>query len=166
MRLNRPIDHAYLSGDSSHLCLETLESRRLLTMTTTSTSSISDHPDYSAVASEYGGDLSAEFLTFLEAQIALLEEAAAETSTDVIEDPLPVIPYDGNIDPAFQCPDIEVEFCLPGDIDLDGSVDFNDFLDFSSNFGLQNATWDDGDFDGDGLVGFNDFLLLSNYFGV
>ena len=166
MRPNRPIDHAYLSGDSSHLCMETLESRRLLTVTTTSTSSLADDPDYIAAATEYGGDLSAEFLTLLEAQIALLEEAVTETTSEGIDDPLPVVPYDGSIDPAFECPDVEGEYCLPGDIDLDGSVDFEDFLDFSANFGLQDATWEDGDFDGDGLVGFNDFLLISSYFGV
>jgi hypothetical protein len=52
-----------------------------------------------------------------------------------------------------------------GDTDLDGDVDFADFLQFSDNFAAENATWGLGDFDGDQHVGFADFLVLSDNFG-
>ncbi len=52
-----------------------------------------------------------------------------------------------------------------GDADLDGSVQFNDFLKFSLNFGVETTNWSDGDFDGDGVVSFTDFLALSRFFG-
>lgn len=51
-----------------------------------------------------------------------------------------------------------------GDANLDGSVDFADFLALSDNFG-QLGTWSTGDFDGSGDVGFSDFLTLSDNFG-
>lgn len=54
---------------------------------------------------------------------------------------------------------------VPGDADLDGSVEFNDFLQLSENFG-EVAGWTGGDFDGDGVVGFPDFLSLSANFGT
>lgn len=54
---------------------------------------------------------------------------------------------------------------LPGDIDLDGDVDFPDFLQLSASFGAA-AAWSGGDMTGDGRVGFDDFLRLSANFGV
>jgi hypothetical protein len=51
-----------------------------------------------------------------------------------------------------------------GDSDLDGDVDFADFLKMANNFG-QEGGWADGDFDGDGLVGLSDFTLLAENFG-
>ena len=53
---------------------------------------------------------------------------------------------------------------LPGDIDMDGSVGFADFLVLSANFGMAGGP-DAGDIDGDGSVGFPDFLVLSSNFG-
>ena len=52
-----------------------------------------------------------------------------------------------------------------GDVDLNGRVDFLDFLALAQNFGKQEATWSDGDFDGDGSVSFLDFLSLAQNFG-
>lgn len=53
-----------------------------------------------------------------------------------------------------------------GDFDLNGKVEFADFLVLSANFGKQtDTTWDQGDADGDGTIGFADFLLLSSNFG-
>ena len=52
-----------------------------------------------------------------------------------------------------------------GDADLDGDVDFLDYLAFSRNFGRRDASWSSGDFDGDGVVSFPDFLVLSRQFG-
>ena len=51
-----------------------------------------------------------------------------------------------------------------GDTNLDGRVDFQDFLILSTNFG-QTSGWSGGDFDADGTVAFADFLLLSTSFG-
>ncbi len=53
-----------------------------------------------------------------------------------------------------------------GDFDLDGTIDFADFLTLSANFGQQSdARWSDGDANGDGTIDFADFLLVSQNFG-
>lgn len=51
-----------------------------------------------------------------------------------------------------------------GDADLDGDVDFADFLALSGSFG-DDGGWGGGDFNGDGTTGFPDFLQLSGNFG-
>jgi len=51
-----------------------------------------------------------------------------------------------------------------GDTNLDGDVDFQDFLTLSSNFGL-SGNWSAGDSDCDFQIGFEDFLKLSANFG-
>ena len=54
----------------------------------------------------------------------------------------------------------------PGDANLDGTVDFADFLLLSAAFGKEEPlSWLDGDFNGDGSVAFADFLVLSTHFG-
>ena len=53
---------------------------------------------------------------------------------------------------------------LFGDADLNGTVEFADFLALSSAFGTAGG-WADGDFDGSGDVQFADFLQLSANFG-
>lgn len=54
----------------------------------------------------------------------------------------------------------------PGDTNLDGSIDFADFLSLSANFGIgPNSTWGLGNFNADGDVNFADFLALSGNFG-
>ena len=54
-----------------------------------------------------------------------------------------------------------------GDFDLDGDVDFADFLNLSANFGQQAAVdYARGDADCRDGVGFADFLLLSRNFGA
>ena len=52
----------------------------------------------------------------------------------------------------------------PGDADLDGDVDFADFLQLATWFQL-GSTWSQGDFNFDGNVTFDDFLILSTHFG-
>ena len=53
-----------------------------------------------------------------------------------------------------------------GDTDLNGVVNFADFLSLSGNFGqASGATWGMGNFDNDGGVNFSDFLALSGNFG-
>ena len=54
------------------------------------------------------------------------------------------------------------------DFDGDGTVGFNDFLEFVARFGLNQG--DEGyearfDLDGDGRIGFNDFLIFTEAFG-
>ena len=61
--------------------------------------------------------------------------------------------------------EVKVKPVLPGDLDVDRDVDFQDFLIFSAHFGNQSATPAEGDIDLDGLVGFADFLLLAENFG-
>lgn len=46
-----------------------------------------------------------------------------------------------------------------GDADLNGEVEFLDFVTLSGNFG-DSGTWSDGDFNADGLVDFRDFVIL------
>ena len=48
---------------------------------------------------------------------------------------------------------------LPGDTNLDGQVEFNDFFTLDGNW-LQPGSFKDGDFDGDGMVDGNDFSIL------
>ena len=73
---------------------------------------------------------------------------------------------DGEVD------NLDVDFLLQevlnrrrGDVNLDGTVGFSDFLVLSQSFGSTGATWSQGDFTGDGEVTFADFLLLSSAFG-
>ena len=54
---------------------------------------------------------------------------------------------------------------LPGDINFDGEVNFQDFLVIASNFSKTDAVFADGDFDGSDTVDFGDFLLLAANFG-
>ena len=59
---------------------------------------------------------------------------------------------------------LEVKPTQPGDADLNGTVEFADFLILSENFGLPGH-WAEGDFDFSGNVGFADFLIQSQNFG-
>lgn len=54
---------------------------------------------------------------------------------------------------------------LPGDADLNGTVEFSDFLKLSNSFG-EAAGWNGGDGDCNGVVQFADFLTLSSNFGA
>lgn len=58
----------------------------------------------------------------------------------------------------------ELADSLAGDANLDGTVNFSDFLMLSSGFG-RDGGWSNGDFDGSMTVGFPDFLLMSEQFG-
>ena len=53
---------------------------------------------------------------------------------------------------------------LVGDVNLNGTVGFDDFLVLSTNFG-QPGGWGQGNFDLDKVVAFADFLQLSSNFG-
>ena len=55
----------------------------------------------------------------------------------------------------------------PGDADVDGTVNLDDFNALAASFGLQTgATWIQGDFNGDGRVNLDDFNLLAANFGM
>lgn len=54
----------------------------------------------------------------------------------------------------------------PGDTNVDGDVDFADFVKVSGRFGVPEAGWRGGDFNFDGHTGFPDFLELSGNFGT
>ena len=54
---------------------------------------------------------------------------------------------------------------IPGDTDLDGQVNFADFLTLSASFG-KAGPFSQGDFDCSGSVEFGDFLVLSQNFGA
>lgn len=52
----------------------------------------------------------------------------------------------------------------PGDANLDGLVNFRDFLSLAASFGQSTGLWIRGDFNADGFVNFRDFLSLArNY---
>ena len=53
---------------------------------------------------------------------------------------------------------------IVGDTNIDGVVNFGDFLELARNVGI-GSEWRQGDFTGDGQVGFPDFLELSRNFG-
>lgn len=53
---------------------------------------------------------------------------------------------------------------LAGDINLDGDVEFADFLILADHFG-EAGSWSHGDLDCDGTVQFPDFLILAENFG-
>jgi hypothetical protein len=53
----------------------------------------------------------------------------------------------------------------PADLNLDGRVNFKDFLVMSDSFNRVQASWEHGDLNGDGMVDFVDFSILSEEFG-
>ncbi|MFW6153724.1 MAG: DUF4350 domain-containing protein [Planctomycetota bacterium] len=55
---------------------------------------------------------------------------------------------------------------LPGDADLDGDVDLDDFVILKSNFGTVGALWSEGDFNADWVVNLDDFVILKANFGA
>ncbi len=61
-------------------------------------------------------------------------------------------------------PRIVTDDTLIGDANVDGYVDFVDFLAMSSHFG-QAGSWFEGDFNEDEVIDFEDFLLLAKSFG-
>lgn len=59
----------------------------------------------------------------------------------------------------------DIKGTLPGDANLDGTVQFPDFLIMSRNF-AGTGGWGEGNFTTDTLVNFPDFLVLSRNFGL
>jgi autotransporter-associated beta strand protein len=61
--------------------------------------------------------------------------------------------------------EIEIMFTLLGDANLDGTVNTEDFTQFSQHLGQSGQSWDDGDFNYDGTVNTEDFTLFSHNLG-
>jgi fibronectin-binding autotransporter adhesin len=60
---------------------------------------------------------------------------------------------------------IEVQYTLYGDANLDGVVNGTDFGILAAHFGDQVTAWDEGDFNYDGVVNGSDFGALAGNFG-
>ncbi len=60
---------------------------------------------------------------------------------------------------------IEIEYTLLGDANLDGVVSGDDFTILTDNLGKQVNGWDKGDFNYDGVVSGDDFTLLTDNLG-
>ncbi|MDP9173328.1 MAG: NF038122 family metalloprotease [Planctomycetota bacterium] len=58
-----------------------------------------------------------------------------------------------------------ITYAFAGDANLDGKVDFSDFVILSNHFGGTFTNWDQGNFNYDSGVDFSDFVILSNNFG-
>ena len=56
------------------------------------------------------------------------------------------------------------EFAIPGDANLDGTVNLSDFVILRNNFNSTTAMFTTGDFNGDGRVDLQDFVILRNNF--
>ena|SRR5690348_17653353 len=54
---------------------------------------------------------------------------------------------------------------VPGDANLDGTVNFADLIKLAQNYGRSGAAWAQGDFDGDGTVAFADLITLAQNYG-
>lgn len=113
---------------------------------------------YGSVLGDLNGDSRVNVL-----DIDLLCEA-------IRSNPENIEPFDFTADGALDSADLDylVEDTIGtrgGDTDLDGRVDFADFLQFAANFGDEVATWSEGDFSGDGKVNFQDFIILATNFG-
>ena len=68
--------------------------------------------------------------------------------------------------PDFGATAMTLEAALPGDGDLNGLVNFNDFVLITNNFSNSGTDWNQGNFNLDGLTNFHDFVILTNHFGA
>jgi hypothetical protein len=58
-----------------------------------------------------------------------------------------------------------VETAVPGDANLNGKIDPDDYALIDRNFGKAVTGWAAGDFNGDGTVDLNDYLVIDTSFG-
>lgn len=105
------------------------------------------------------GDFDGDFLRSA-TDIDLLSAAIRINSSNTDFD----LNQDGSVDDLDRSVWMNLAGTVSGDVNLDGQVDFGDFLVLSQNFGLDGG-WTAGDVDGSGDVRFQDFLLLSENFG-
>ena len=62
--------------------------------------------------------------------------------------------------------DVLVRAALPGDANLNGTVNLDDFNVLATNFGSSGHIWISGDFTGNGAVDLDDFNALASNFGM
>ena len=55
---------------------------------------------------------------------------------------------------------------LPGDADLDGTVNIEDLTILLTNYGKSGMSWSQGNFDGDPTVDLEDLTILLTHFGM
>lgn len=92
-------------------------------------------------------------------------DSLSEQIRTVSFDPVYDLNSDGAIDELDRLAWVtEIARTHLGDTNLDGLVDFKDFVSLSSSYGKVGG-WAEGDFDGSGDVTFSDFVLLSESFG-
>ena len=114
-------------------------------------------PPSSGVPGDYDGN---SILSAVDLDI--LAGAIRDGSTDTAFD----LDDDGNISNSdFDFWLSDLFGTLVGDADLNHQVDIEDFLDLSRGFG-QAGGWGNGDFNGDGTVLFNDFVDFARNFGL
>lgn len=66
--------------------------------------------------------------------------------------------------PLYSSTQLLVKVAMPGDANIDGSINFDDLLLLAQNYNGANKEWTQGDFDFTGTVGFDDLLALAqNY---
>ena len=70
-----------------------------------------------------------------------------------------------NVVPVIPAGKTLVQYTIPGDANLDGTVDFKDFTSLQVGFG-KPGNWSQGDFNYTGTVDFNDFTIMQNNFGA
>jgi hypothetical protein len=133
---------------------------------------ISDNPKTAA------GTLSFDFVTIMQLvfvpeedfnrdgqltgdDINALASAVATDSTDRLFD----LSGDGQVSLADVDTWLLAKSTLNGDADLDGTVQFADFVILANSYGRPGA-WTEGDFDASGQVQFPDFTILANNFGL
>jgi probable HAF family extracellular repeat protein len=71
----------------------------------------------------------------------------------------------GGYNPSGQYDAFLLTPAIPGDANLDGSVDVNDLTIVLSHYNQTGMTWTDGEFTGDGTVDINDLTILLTNFG-
>lgn len=117
------------------------------------------------------GDSSVERYTFnnpaFEGRVAVQVSNSypSTASASIVDFGLNVLIPDGYQLTAGNTNSLTLALTLPGDADLNGTVDFNDFLSLQNNFGQPNTTFAQGNFNFDEQTDFNDFLALQNNFG-
>ena len=110
----------------------------------------------------YNGELDSHDLNILTQNVAVAPTDGRTLSDDFLR-------LDLNGDESVDVSDVhhwvtDLKSTLVGDTNLDGEVQFDDFLALSANFG-QAGGWAEGDFDADERVDFLDFLALAENFG-
>ena len=68
--------------------------------------------------------------------------------------------------PIFSPTALTLIAALPGDGNLNGTVNFDDFVLLSNSFGAADTFWEEGNYDLNGITNFADFVILSNHFGL